>query len=60
MRLTGRLFGVILGLVAALYVSGCRTALEPYTPAGTDALWQPGPVPGPLRHCGNGRHRRRL
>ena len=45
MRLTGRIVGVILGLVAALYVSGCRTALEPYTPAGADTLWQPEPVP---------------
>ena len=45
MRLTGRMVGVILGLVAALYVSGCRTALEPYTPAGAETLWQPEPVP---------------
>ena len=45
MRLTGRIVGVILGLVAALYISGCRTALEPYTPAGADTLWQPEPVP---------------
>ena len=45
MRLTGRLVGVVLGLVAVLYVSGCRTALEPYTPAGADSLWQPEPVP---------------
>ena len=45
MRLTGRMVGVILGLVAALYASGCRTALEPYTPAGSDTLWQPEPVP---------------
>jgi len=37
--------GGLLGLVAALYVSGCQTALEPYTPAGTDTLWQPEPVP---------------
>ena len=45
MRLTGRMVGVLLGLVTALYVSGCRTALEPYTPAGADTLWQPEPVP---------------
>ena len=45
MRLTGRMVGVVLGLVAALYVSGCQTALEPYTPAGADGLWQPEPVP---------------
>ena len=45
MRLTGRMVGVVLGLAAALYVSGCRTAVEPYTPAGADTLWQPEPVP---------------
>ena len=45
MRLAGRMVGVVLGLVAALYVSGCQTAIEPYTPAGADALWQPEPVP---------------
>lgn len=45
MRLTGRMVGVILGLAAALYVSGCRAALEPYAPAGADTLWQPEPVP---------------
>ena len=45
MRLTGRMVGVILGLVAALCVSGCRTALERYTPAGADTLWQPEPLP---------------
>ena len=45
MRHAGRILGVVLGLVAALYVSGCQTAIEPYTPAGADALWQPEPVP---------------
>ena len=45
MRLTGRMVGVVLGLVAGLYVGGCQTAIEPYTPAGADTLWQPEPVP---------------
>ena len=45
MRLAGIVFFVVLGFVAALCVSGCRTELEPYTPAGSDALWQPEPVP---------------
>ena len=51
MRLTGRMVGVILGLVAALYASGCRTASEPYTPAGADTLWQPEPVPDLFDHA---------
>ena len=45
MHLTGGIFCVVLGLVAALCISGCRTELEPYTPAGADALWQPKPAP---------------
>ena len=45
MRLAGGIFCVVFGLVAALCISGCHTELEPYTPAGADALWQPEPVP---------------
>ncbi len=45
MRLAGDIFCVVFGLVAALCISGCRTELEPHTPAGADALWQPEPVP---------------
>ena len=45
MRLAGLVFGVVLGLVAALCVSGCQPAIEPYTPAGADGLWQPEPAP---------------
>ena len=45
MRLSGRILAALLGLVAALCISGCRTELEPYTPAGAGAPWQPEPVP---------------
>ena len=44
MRLNGRIFAALLGLAAALCISGCRTELEPYTPAGAGSPWQPGPV----------------
>ena len=44
MRLGGRIFAALLGLVAALYVSGCRAELEPYTPAGAGSPWQQEPV----------------
>ena len=46
MRLTGRTFGLLVGLVAVtLCVSGCRAELEPYTPAGADTRRQPEPLP---------------
>ena len=45
MRLGGRIFAALLALVTALCVSGCHTELEPYTPAGAGAPWQPEPVP---------------
>lgn len=47
MRLASRIFGLLVGLAAlALYVSGCRPALEPYTPAGDDPSWQSEPASG--------------
>ena len=46
MRLPGYIFAVAVGLIAAaLCLTGCRPAVEPYTPAGAGTLWQPEPVP---------------
>ena len=46
MRLTGHVFAVAVGLIAAvLCLAGCRPAIAPYTPAGADTLRQPEPEP---------------